>query len=88
VNSNSGKPVSVDEKGFVLVDGVKIGRRVVRQGAIKIEFCDKDRRRSQERGTRLVEVSVEELGEAVQSGQAGYPAVAGGCEAEGGNGQG
>jgi len=59
------RAVSVDERGFVIVDGVKLGRRVVKDGVVKLEVCDKDRRRSAERGTRLVEVSVQELEEAL-----------------------
>ena len=51
--------VSVDERGFVTVDGVKLGKRVVKDGIPKLQVADKDRRRSAERGTRLVEVSVE-----------------------------
>ena len=62
------RAVSVDERGFVIVDGVKLGRRVVKDGVVKLEVCDKDRRRSAERGTRLVEVSVQELEEALTGG--------------------
>ena len=57
--------VSVDERGFVTVDWVKLGKRVVKDGIPKLQVADKDRRRSAERGTRLVEVSVEELEEAL-----------------------
>lgn len=59
------RAVSVDERGFVRVDGITIGRRVVKDGKPKLQVCDKDRRRSAERGTRLVEVTIEELGEAL-----------------------
>ena len=61
----SAQAVSVDERGFVTVDGVKLGKRVVKDGIPKLQVADKDRRRSAERGTRLVEVSVEELEEAL-----------------------
>ena len=64
------RAVSVDERGFVTVDGVKLGKRVVKDGIPKLQVADKDRRRSAERGTRLVEVSVEELGEALRDGRA------------------
>jgi hypothetical protein len=62
--------VSVDERGFVIADGVKIGKRIVKDGVVKIQLCDKDRRRSAERGTRLVEVTIEELGEALRNDEA------------------
>ena len=60
--------VHIDVRRFVRVDGVPIAR-VVRtpSGKPRLQFCDKDRRRASERGSRFVEVSVEELAEAVEN---------------------
>jgi len=45
--------VEVDSRSFVKVDGVPVCK-VTSDG--KLQFCDKDRRRSSERGTRYVVV--------------------------------
>ena len=58
------RAISVDEKDFVRVDGITIGKRVTGpDGKPRLQVCDKDRRRSAQRGTRFVEISVDDLGE-------------------------
>lgn len=54
------KPI-VDARGFVFVDGVKLALLVQNSDGAALQICDKDRRRSAERGTRLVQVSLQEL---------------------------
>lgn len=61
--------VRVDQEGYVRVDGVLIGRRVNRDGEVMLQVCDKDHRRSAERGTRYPEVSLTELVAALQRGE-------------------
>lgn len=57
----------VDGRGFVTVDGVKIGRLVTgRDGKPCLQFCDKNRHRSHQRGTRLVEVPIQSLQDCAQ----------------------
>lgn len=60
--------LTVDGQGFVFVDGVKVARCVKRKGELRLQFCDKDRRRSAQRGTRYVEVAVRDLARAVGDG--------------------
>lgn len=60
--------VTVDNKGFVVVDGVKVCK-VTRDG--KLQFCDKDRLRSQQRGTRFVEVSPDTLASVARNSSQG-----------------
>lgn len=51
----------VDQRGFVTVDGVKIGRLVSTPEGPAIEICDKNPHRSRKRGTRLVRIPVSQL---------------------------
>jgi hypothetical protein len=81
---SEGEAVSVDERGFVRVDGITIGKRVVKDGKPRLQVCDKDRRRSAERGTRFVEVTVEELGEVLDEGSPPLVGIAGIEEGENG----
>lgn len=65
-----GKRVSVDKRDFVRVNGVKIGKRVKgADGKVRLQVCDKDRRRSAERGTRLVEVVPRELADVLEEAE-------------------
>lgn len=52
--------VAVDKRGFVYADGVQIGKLTHDRKAIQI--VDRDRGRSQVRGTRIVTVPLTELG--------------------------
>ena len=52
-------PVSVGKDGFVYADGVKIGRQGSGPGLI--QFFDRDKRRCQEKGRQVVEVSISDL---------------------------
>ena len=56
----------IDNVGFVYIDGVRVFRYIPTRQAL--QFWDKDRRRSSERGCRHVEIDigrlVEELGQA------------------------
>jgi len=79
-----GRAVSVDGRGFVRVDGITIGKRVVTGGKAKLQVCDKDRRRSAQRGTRFVEVTVEELGDVLDEGAPPLVGIAGIEEADDG----
>ena len=57
----------IDNVGFVYIDGVRVFRYIPTRQAL--QFWDKDRRRSSERGGRHVEIDidilVEELGQAL-----------------------
>lgn len=46
-------PVRVDEQGYVYVVGVKVARRVERDGVVYLRFHDRDRRRSAQRSGPL-----------------------------------
>lgn len=65
-----GDRVSVDKRDFVRVNGVKIGKRVKgADGKVRLQVCDKDRRRSAQRGTRLVEVIPRELADVLEEAE-------------------
>lgn len=51
--------VTVDSRGFVSADGVCVGK-LTRDG-VSLVIIDKDKRRSQARGTRFVVVPLTEL---------------------------
>lgn len=52
----------VDEQGFVVADGVKLGKLATLPGGGKaLEVCDKDPCRSAQRGTRLVQIPLTEF---------------------------
>ena len=55
----------VDERGFVYIGGVKVGRFIPKRGTI--QFHDKDTRRATRRGCPVVEVRIERLCEALSS---------------------
>lgn len=52
-------PVMVSKNGFVYADGVKIGKLVSERGVV--QFIDRDRRRSAQRGSDVVEVRLSDL---------------------------
>lgn len=56
--------VTIDGRGFVSIDGVKVCR-LTENG--RLQFCDKDKRRSEVRGTRYVEISAEKLASIAKS---------------------
>ena len=58
--------VDVDPQGFVRVDGLCIGRRVVNKGQIALEFKDRNGARSMSRGAQLLRVPLELLLEALK----------------------
>jgi hypothetical protein len=60
--------VVVDGGGFVYVNGVKVGRAVFKHGEPRLQFHDKDRRRSAQRGSNKVECHIKDLAKAVQNG--------------------
>jgi hypothetical protein len=62
--------VLVDPAGFVYVDGVKIARRIIRNGEPRLQFYDRDRRRASRRGN-VVEIPVEELARILGAGYNG-----------------
>lgn len=54
--------VFVRPDGLVTVDGIPAFRRVVRpDGIVVLQFCDDDKLRSSFRGSRLVEIPVDAL---------------------------
>ena len=53
--------VTVDDEGLVRVSGAVVFRRIVRGGELWLQFYDRDRMRSQARGSRLVEVEFDAL---------------------------
>jgi len=54
--------ITYDEKnGFLSLDGVKFGRIQYNGGRLVFQVFDKDRRRSQKRGTRFVAIDLESL---------------------------
>lgn len=53
--------VTVDGEGLVRVDGAVVFRRVVRAGELWLQFYDRDRMRSDARGSRLIEVAFDAL---------------------------
>lgn len=53
-------PLNVDPAGFVWYDGAKLPFRIIRSKGI-IEFIDKDRRRSEKRGSRFLAIPLEEF---------------------------
>jgi hypothetical protein len=61
---NGNGNVTVDGRGFVWVDGVKVCRYVAERGTLA--FIDRDRRRCSERGGREVEVGIEEIRDATR----------------------
>lgn len=50
------------QDGFVCLDGIKIGKYIEREGKAYFQIKDKSPHRSAERGTRLVEISIDDLG--------------------------
>jgi hypothetical protein len=52
-------PVVVDGSGFVYVDGVKIAKYLPERHCL--QFLDKDKRRSDQRGSNVVEASLIDL---------------------------
>jgi len=53
--------IKTTEDGLMKLDGVPMFRKVVRDGAIYVQFYDKDRMRSNCRGSRLVEIRLDLL---------------------------
>lgn len=58
--------IEVDERGFLKVDGVPVGRCVHRPDGPCLEFVDKDKRRSAKRGSDKVEVRLSDLNRVVK----------------------
>lgn len=53
--------IFVDERGFLKVDGVPVGRCIQRADGPCLEFIDKDKRRSRLRGSNRVEVKLSDI---------------------------
>lgn len=67
-HTTSGRTITVDPEGFVRVDGVMLARRVFRDnGQVCLQLCDKDKRRSSQRGTRFLEITVQDLLNALET---------------------
>jgi len=65
-NYNSPKLIRIENvtlrDGFICLDGIKIGKYIQRDGKAFFQIKDKNPHRSDERGTRLVEISIDDLG--------------------------
>ena len=53
--------VTIAEDGLVRVDGIAAFRKIVKDGVVYLQFCDHDRMRSQCRGSKFVEVKLDEV---------------------------
>ena len=53
--------VTIAPDGLVRVDGIAAFRKVVKGGVIYLQFCDHDRMRSQCRGSKFVEVKLDDV---------------------------
>lgn len=61
--------VQVDGDGWVRIGGILIGRKIERNGETLLQVCDKDKRRSAERGTRFLEVPLVDFVLAMERGE-------------------
>lgn len=59
--SNMTPEIKIKDDGLIRIDGVPAFRMIVREDVIYLQFFDKDRLRSQCRGSRFVEISLDEL---------------------------
>ena len=57
----------IDNVGFVYIDGVRVFRLIPTRQAL--QFWDRDHRRSLERGTRHVEIGIDELVEELEQAE-------------------
>jgi len=64
---SDGKPNIQIKGNFLFINGVKIARVLQYEGLPHLQFCDKDRRRSAERGTRFVQATPDEIKQAIES---------------------
>ena len=48
--------MTITPDGLIRIDGFSAFRKIVRGGIIYVQFCDRDRMRSQCRGTKFIEV--------------------------------
>ena len=62
------RKVMVDAEGFVHVDGVKVARRVERDGEVCLQFIDKCKRRSSDRGSKVAEIPAKDFDRVVLNG--------------------
>ncbi len=62
------RAIVVDAEGFIHVDGVKVARRVERDGEVCIQFLDRCKRRASERGSPLAEIPAKDFDRAVLNG--------------------
>jgi len=63
--------VRVDAEGYVRAGGILIGKRIVIEGKVFLQICDKDKRRSFERGTRFPLIELSELVDKMNDGNQG-----------------
>lgn len=59
--------IFVDRDGYIFIDGIKIGRRLQIEGVECIQFCDKDPKRSQLRGSRFFSIGLLEFVNALEA---------------------
>ena len=58
--------ITLNDTGFPVLDGMRLPFRVIPETE-EVEFFDKDRRRSEERGTRFVRLGAKEFIEMLQT---------------------
>ena len=66
--SKKRRPCMIDADGFVYVDGVKVARRIERDGEVCLQFLDKCKRRSSDRGERVAEVPAKTFDQVILNG--------------------
>lgn len=53
--------VRIAKDNMIRVDGIPVGKVIIIDGVCILQFCDGDRMRSSCRGSRLVEVTLEDF---------------------------
>lgn len=61
--------VKASEDGLMKIDGVPMFRKVEHNNIVYLQFCDKDRMRSSCRGSRLVEIRLDLLIQAINKAE-------------------
>ena len=62
------KSIVIDAEGFIHVDGIKVARRVERDGRAYLQFHDKCKRRSSERGSEMSEIPADVFDRVILNG--------------------
>ena len=65
MDGNLNHSVEIDDDGFLYVDGVMVARWIPQMRAL--EFCDKNKLRSAQRGSRLVRIRLRDFEAALRN---------------------